>query len=148
MRRGTRVEPEGLGETANRRALRRGFGQPPAERLAGVLQRVVDQVLLLAALRHADRDLAAGLGAERLGQQFLLLDVARQQDGAGDRLVVVELGEERAQHLAGLQRRIGLREIGAVAPVLAGPEEEHLDAGLPAFLVDGEDVGLVDAPAC
>ena len=62
----------------------------------------------------------------------------------GDRLVVVELGEERAQHFAGLEGRIGLREIGAVAPVLPGPEEEHLDAGLPAFLMDGEHVGLVD----
>ena len=34
------------------------------------------------------------------------------------------------------------REVGAVAPVLAGAEEEHLDAGLAALGVHGEDVGL------
>ena len=37
---------------------------------------------------------------------------------------------------------VGLREIGAVAPVLSGAEEEHLDRRLPAFLIAGEDVGL------
>jgi hypothetical protein len=34
-------------------------------------------------------------------------------------------------------------EVGAVAPVLAGPEEEHLHAGLAALDVQGHDVGLV-----
>ena len=45
----------------------------------------------------------------------------------------------------GAALRSALREIGAVAPVLAGAEEEHLDAGLPAFLVGGEHVGFLDA---
>ncbi len=63
----------------------------------------------------------------------------------GDRLVVVELRQERAQHLARLQRRIGLRKIGAVAPVLAGAEEKHLDADLAALLMDGENVRLINA---
>ena len=93
-------------------------------------------------------DAAPGLGRQRLGEQLLLIDGDGQQQRARHRLVVVELGEEGAQHLARLQRRIGLREICAVAPVLAGAEEEHLDAGLPTFLVDGEDVGLVDGLRC
>ena len=78
-------------------------------------------------------------------QQLLLLHAVRKQDRPRARLVVVELREEGAQHLRRLQRRVGLREIGAVAPVLAGAEEEHLDADLPALLMDGEDVGLLDA---
>ena len=61
------------------------------------------------------------------------------------RLVVVELREERAQHLARLERAVGLGEIGAVAPVLSGAEEEHLDAAEAALLMDGEHVGLLGA---
>ena len=36
------------------------------------------------------------------------------------------------------------REVGAVAEVLAGAQEEDLDADLPAFGMRREDVGLVD----
>src|SRR6185312_7689207 len=39
---------------------------------------------------------------------------------------------------------VGLREIGAIAPVLPGAEEEHLDAGVAAVLVHGEDVRLLE----
>ena len=45
----------------------------------------------------------------------------------------------------GPKRAVGLREIGAVAPVLAGAEEEHLHAEEAAVLVHGEHVGLLDA---
>ena len=44
---------------------------------------------------------------------------------------------------AGLQGPGDAREVGLVAPVLAGPEEEHLHAGLAALGVEGEDVGLL-----
>ena len=46
---------------------------------------------------------------------------------------------------ASLVGLVDAREVGAVAPVLAGAEEEHLDAGLAALGVQGEDVGLVHA---
>ena len=82
---------------------------------------------------------------ERLGQQRALLDLVRDEDAARARLVVVELGEECAEHLAGARRAVGLGKIGAVAPVLAGAEEEHLDAAEAAVLVDGEHVRLFDA---
>ena len=36
------------------------------------------------------------------------------------------------------------REIGAVAPILSGAEEEDLDTGMAAFAVQGEQVGLVE----
>src|SRR5208337_4914958 len=39
----------------------------------------------------------------------------------------------------------GARKIGAIAPVLAGAIENRLDAELPGFLVQGEDIGLLDA---
>jgi hypothetical protein len=62
----------------------------------------------------------------------------------GHRLVVVELRQERSPAPRRLDRRVGLGEIGAVAPVLAGAEEEHLDAVLSAFLMDREDVRFLD----
>src|SRR6266404_4384194 len=40
-------------------------------------------------------------------------------------------------------RFVRARKIGAVAPVLPGAKEEYLDAGISAFLMDGEHVGLL-----
>ena len=94
--------------------------------------RMVDQFLLLTALRQADLDLAAVFQRERFGEQRSILDLVREEDAARRRLVVIELREERTEHLARFERAVGTREIGAVAPVLAGAEEEHLDAGVPA----------------
>ena len=136
-------EPEGLRQPLEKPRLRGCLRQPASERFARVLGRVVGEVLLFAPLRHAHRHPVPGLGAQRLRQQRLFLDRMRQEHRAWHRLVVVELRQERAQHLRRLERGIGLREIGAVAPVLAGAEEEHLDAVLPALLVDREDVRLL-----
>jgi hypothetical protein len=113
-----------------------------SERLARIGQCVRDHLLLLAALGHGDFDLVAGFHRERVRQQFGFLDLMRQQDELWRRLVVVELGEERGQHFLRGERLLRAREIGAVAPVLAGAEEEHLDTGIAAFLVDGEHVGF------
>ena len=74
--------------------LRRGFGKLAPERLARIGERMLDQILLLAALRHRDFDLVAGLGRERFGQQRAVLDVMRDQDQPRRRLVVVELRRE------------------------------------------------------
>ena len=69
----------------------------------------------------------------------------RDEDQPRHRLVVVELRDEAIEHLFDGERAIGLRKIGAVAPVLARAEEEHLDARLAAVLVGGENVGFLDA---
>src|ERR1019366_7164015 len=45
---------------------------------------------------------------------------------------------------AGGECAVSLGEIGAVAPVLPGAEEEHLDAGVAAGLVHGEHVGFLE----
>ncbi len=69
----------------------------------------------------------------------------REQHEARRRLVVVELGHDRGQHLLRRQAAVGAREDRAVAPVLLVAEEENLDAELPGLLVDGEDIRLLDA---
>ena len=89
--------------------------------------------------------LRSALVRQRLGEQLAVRHVVRQQDQPRHRLVVVELRDEAIEHLLDGQRAVGLGKVGAVAPVLAGAEEEHLDARLPAVLRGGEDVGLLDA---
>ena len=55
---GRRFEAEGFGNTFQQFALRAVLGLPAAQLLARVLQRHVDDLALLAPLRHGDFDLA------------------------------------------------------------------------------------------
>src|SRR4029077_13667290 len=106
-------------------ALSRGIGELAAERLARVGQRVRDQFLLFAAPGSRDFHLEARLDRKRIGQELAFLDSVRQQDEFRRRLVVVELREERGQHLFRGERFVRAGKIGAVAPVLAGAKEEY-----------------------
>src|SRR5437879_13812281 len=69
----------------------------------------------------------------------------REENAARRRLVVIELGQECAEHFARFERTIGTRKIRAIAPVLPGAKEEHFDARVAALLVHGEYIRLVDA---
>ncbi len=140
-------QAESLGDAVQEFRLARRIGEFAAQRLPGVGQGMSDQPGLLAPLGHGDLDLALGLDAQRLGQQRPLGEIMRDVNAARHRLVVIELGDEALQNLLWPERAIGAREIGAVAPILLGAEEEHLDAGLPALAVSGEDVGLLHARA-
>ena len=81
-------------------------------------------------------------GAQHLAEGLRARNGVAEQHEARRRAVEIELREERVEHLLGRQRPVGARKIGAVAPVLVGAEEEHLDAELPRLLGDGEHVGL------
>jgi hypothetical protein len=74
--------------------------------------------------------------------QFRLLDLMGEENEPRGRLVVVELRDERSQDLVRRHRLVGLREVGAVAPILKIPEEEHLDAELAGLFVECEYVGV------
>ncbi len=76
------------------------------------------------------------------GEQLLIFHAMREQNLLRRRLVIVELRQERTQHLFRRQRFVGTREIGAVAPVLSGPEEEDFDAAVSTFLMESEHIGL------
>ena len=124
--------------------LRGGFGELAAHGFARIGDRMLDQRLFLSALRHGDLDPVSGMRRQRLFEKRLLFDVMREKDQGWNRLVIIELRQERAQHFPHRQRLVGARKIGPVAPVLAGAEEEHLNAGLPALLRQAEDIGLLD----
>ncbi len=104
---------------------------------------MLDQLALLATHRPRHRDLVPGAQRQRLGQQPARGDLVREQDELRRRLVVVELGDKGFQHLLHREALVGAGEIGAVAPIVAVAEEEHLDAGLARLLMRGEHVSLL-----
>src|SRR5260370_40061813 len=65
---------EGPGERGEAPLLGGRLGKLAAERLAGVGERVLDNVALSASARHEDLHLAVALDGERLRQQFAVLD--------------------------------------------------------------------------
>ena len=90
-----RGKPEDLGEAGEEPRLARRVGQLARERFARIGDCVLDQLALLAALRHGDLDLVSSLFAERRLQQLALLEIGGDEDQPRHRLVVVELREER-----------------------------------------------------
>src|SRR5690606_15703622 len=97
-----------------------------------------------SALWNVDLHLMARARRERFGNKRLLLNRLGQENQTRTRLVVIELGQECPQNLCRAERTVRLGEIGAIPPVLAGTEEENLNAGHAAFLMDGENVSLFD----
>ena len=140
---GRRFQTKDLGHAGEELGLGRTLRHASAQGFAGVGGGVLDQFCLLAALGAVDLDLAAGFFRQGLGQQGLVRQVMADQDQLGARLVVIELAHEGVQYLAVLVMTVDAREIGAVAPVLAGAEEEDLHAGLTALREQGEDIGLL-----
>ena len=63
-------EPEPLGERGEQPLLGGGLRELAAERFPRIGERVVDEVLALAALGHRDLDLVAALGGQRGGEQL------------------------------------------------------------------------------
>src|SRR5580692_1720397 len=74
----------------------------------------------------------------------MIVDVVRNQNQARARFVVIELGKKRAENFLGRDRPICLGKIGAIAPVLSGAEEKHLDAGETALLMERKNIGFLD----
>ncbi len=140
---GRLVEVEQLGEAGEDRGLRGRFGETPRQRLARIDQGMLDQLALLAAHRRAHVDPVPGLQRQSFGEKTAAFDGVREKHELGRRLVVVELGDERFQHLLDGKAFVGAREIGAVAPIVPGAEEKHLDAGLACLQMRGEHIGFL-----
>ena len=137
-----RVEAEGVRDAREQLLLRRALGELARQRLARIDQGVLDELALVAALRRRELDPAPGMGRERLDQQIVVGRHVAREDAGRDRLVVVELADEGGEHVLDAELPVVAREIGAVAPVLAAAEEEHLDRGVAAGLVRGDDIGI------
>ncbi len=113
------LEPERGRHALEQAALRGALGQPPCQRFAGVGQGMVEHLALGAARRPVECDLAPGLDRQRLGDQRLLGQRMADQHGRRRRLVVVELADERGQHIGRLEAALMAREIGPIAEIAA-----------------------------
>ena len=126
--------------------LRRALGHAALDRLTRIGGGVLDGGALLAALGAVDLDLAPRLERERIGQHRGLARVVADQHQRRRWQVVIELGEEGAEHLFGRLLGAGVgQEIGPVAVVAPAAEEEDLHAGLPGHLVQRDHIGIADA---
>ena len=144
MRSGGPSRPNRRRHALEQLALRAALGHAPRQRLARVQRRLVERVLLVAALGMADLDLVLRRQGKRAFQQLALGDIVAGQDELGRRARFVELADEGRQHRGLVELAHMRREVGAVAEILAGAQEEHLHADLPALGMGGEDVGFVD----
>ena len=138
------IDAERRAERGEQLLLARGFRELARQRFARVAHRGVNEILLFAAPRRADRDAMAGARAQDLAQGLGARNRVAQQHEARRRPFEVELREKGVEHLLAGERPVGARKIGAVAPVLVGAEEERLDAEYARLLGDGEHVGFGD----
>ena len=132
---GRLFQPEHVGHAFQQLGLGAVLGQAAAQLLAGIGQGAFHDLALFAALGGGDFHPVFGAQGQRLGQQFAVRQFFAGEDQFGRDAFVIELADKAFQHLA--QRNvIGVaREIGTVAPILPGAEEEDLDAGMAAFAV-------------
>ena len=83
---------------------------------------------------HGDFHLVLGAQRQRFGQQLAVRECLPTAGSARARCARRRTGRRRLPALRRSPCSRGMaREIGPVAPVLPGAEEEHLDAGLAAF---------------
>ena len=119
-------EAESLGERGEELRLRGGLGQFASQRLAGILPGVFDEIPFFALSRHGDLDSVAGAFAQGLREHAAILDFVGKQNQARRRLVRVKLREKGIEDLARREALVGARKIGAIAPILIGPEKKRL----------------------
>ncbi|KAF1856274.1 hypothetical protein Lal_00000685 [Lupinus albus] len=134
-----------LGHLAVDLRLGAGFGQTPLQRFHRVAAGLLHQPPPVAPLRHRNLDLAAGRLLQGLRQQIGFRQRPVDQDQARRRHFLVELGKEAGEHLGFLQPFGMAGKERAMAPVLPAPDEEGLDADMPALRRHGEDIGIAHA---
>ena len=137
------LQLEQLGKPGKDRRLRGGLGKPPRRDFARVHEGMRHELALLAALRGLDPDLVARAQGQGFGKQSPSGNLVRQQYKLRRRLVVIELGNEGFEHLFHRETLVGAGKVRAVAPIVAGAEEEHLDRGLPRVLMGGEHIRIL-----
>ncbi len=121
-----------------------GFGEFAFEGFAGVGGGVLHDVVFFAALGDEQFGAAAGFEAEGFGDEALFGEVLVEQDGARRGFVVVELDDEGGEDFGGVIGFGVAGEEAAIAVIAAAANEEHLDAALAGFLVQGDDIGVAD----
>ena len=103
-----------------------------------------DEILFFSLSRHGDLDGAAGALAQGLFKDRAIFDLMGQQNEAWRRSIRIKLRDKGIEDFFRREALVGAWKIGAIAPVLKGPEEKDLDAKLSGLLGDGEHIRLFD----
>ena len=108
--------------------LRGALRQLAVERFFGVARRLFNQARTVAALRHADFDLAFGTFGQGLRQQVCLAQLPIKENGFCRGYILIKLREEAGEHfvLAYFGNMRG--EEGAMPPILPATNEKCLNA--------------------
>ena len=136
------LQIKGFGKSRQQPVLRGTFGHLAGQAFARIPGGILHQFRLLTAPGHGQFHLAPGAVGQKLGHQIFVLHGVRQQDQSGRVLVIVELGQKGFKDFGLFRAGTGARIEVAVAPALVGADEENLDAGLPAFQMQRNDVCL------
>ena len=131
------LKAESLGKRGEKLCLRGRLGQFASQRRAGILLRVRRRDRCFSPFcGTCDLDAVAGALAQGVFEHAAIFDVAGQQNEARRRLVGIKLRHEGIEDLGRREAFVGARKIGAIAPVLKGPEEKDLDAELSGLFGD------------
>ncbi len=110
----------------------------------GVGDGVIGQALLVAALRRLEIDGMAGSAGQRFAQQRRFVRHMAEQQQRRGRAFCVELRQERLHDFFDRGFRLVARKIRAGAEIAPGAEKEDLNGDMAAFLMRGDNVGVVD----
>ena len=139
------VETEFLRQAVQQASLRRAFRHAPAERFPRVVQRMGDQLALPTPLGHQNRHPPVGANGEGFRQQIGFVRFNIDQDFLRRHAAVIKLTEEGRQNRRRFLILIMAWKIRPRTVVPPSAEEKHLNAGLPAFRLKGDDIGIADA---
>jgi len=140
-----RVQFEQVDHFPHDPGLGRSFCQPPVERFFRIAAGLCQQLAAIAALRLRYAHPVKSLGAERLGQQFRIGQIAIEQHQLRRRHPLVKLHQEAGEDLLDLDAGSVRGEEAAMAPVLPAANEEGLDADGRALGRQREYVGVGQA---
>ena len=124
-----RIHTEQLRDAFQQFRLTGCLGEFAFQRLSRVDLGVLDDGVFFATPRHVDFHLAAGFQRQRFGHQCLFRQFVIDQQTWRRRLVIVKLGDERAEHFRSVLAAGVRGKERAIAVVAAAANEEHLHAG-------------------
>ena len=125
--------------------LRCALGQSPIERFCRVARRLLDQAHTVAALRHADFDLALGTFGQRLRQQICFGQLPIEENEFRRGNIFIKLREEAGEHFVLAHFRNMRGEKGTMPPILPTTDEKRLNAHHPVAMRQRKDVGVAYA---
>ena len=122
--------------------LRGALRQLTVERFFGVTRRLFDQAHTVAALRHADFDLAFGTFGQGLRQQVCLAQLPIKENGFCRRHILIKLRKKAGEHFVLTYFSDMRREEGPMSPILSAANEKRLNAHHPIAMRQRENVSI------